>query len=462
MYRSEKPVLDFPESSVAIHVLTEMNPEMTILEHLERVQCPFHSMEMDLLSYNHQQAPSFCSHKFSDQPITATIVFPDQICFHSEGREEFLECPNPRRDVLLHLSYTLFKASQVIVWHFVFTPAKNSSFNEYDIIKLIGLYDGKSEKACLDSKISFVINNGACSSFFGMAENHLSQFGVKIGPENLKGGTVQLICRHEGAIECDDMSVFDLAVRLRSDDSDAVARRLEIFDGWDKQKVLRSFCGILTGIFDFQEIDPEEALDTIEPVFYDSSSYIKINRATIIAKSDSDRALRTCYPLIGGSPYLLIPHAVIIHNDYLMSCCTKRLNDARRMKQNRRSIHKLEDIYKECSDKLYSQMIPNVFNYLTERTIFNEAQKSRGSLELQGTLRQRHGELKNTLEVLWAEDKAQDQLKLSIILMVISILQLQNLFMRLSDIPWINWSAFIASCIGLSLVVYVINVKKQL
>jgi len=152
----ERPALNLKEVAVCLHYVPQWDsppeqaqpyPDCTV----------FRSIELDLMSYGyqiptHRLLGSRCE---IEEPIPVEIRFPDRVEYHTEGRDMLLLPMRRTCRAQAMVSSTLFLVSGIRVWHVVLVPEKDEAFTEYDIIKLIHLYDGRTENTDLAAKVKF-------------------------------------------------------------------------------------------------------------------------------------------------------------------------------------------------------------------------------------------------------------------------------------------------------------------
>lgn len=99
-----------------------------------------------------------------EEPIPVEIRFPERVEYNTEGRDMLLLPMRRTCRASAMVSSTLFLVSGIRVWHVVLMPEKDEAFSEYDIIKLIHLYDGRTENTGLAAKVKFLVHTGAGGS----------------------------------------------------------------------------------------------------------------------------------------------------------------------------------------------------------------------------------------------------------------------------------------------------------
>lgn len=216
-------------------------------------------------------------------------------------------------------------------------------------------------------------------------------------------------------------------------------------------KALLALCGILTGIFDFAEVDEEEVLDTMEPTFASPGSLIRIHRCTMISISQEDRAMAEMKDRVGISPYLLLPHAALLHNETLIENSEKALSDA--------TVGHLPDQEdallwtKRNLDRLY---LPNVFNYGTERTLFTQGAEGRGTNERLAAARARLQELDGHVKLAWESRNSRVQMFIAVLVALLTLTGLHDvIFNTMKEAGLEHYSGWVWSVFGLVALVVV-------
>ncbi|HSP41741.1 MAG TPA: GNAT family N-acetyltransferase [Luteolibacter sp.] len=448
--KREKPTLTLPRASVCLHFVEEIGTVSNLGQSCEPPDCPvISSMELDLLSYRYQTDRPFFTRCESNGRIPLTIVFPAEFTYQSEGRTTTLTCPSPIRRAEACLNSTTFPLSGLRIWHLVLTPSQNEdmpaeerAFNEYDIIKLIHLYDGRSEHTGLLDKIGFEgIGSapGGPPSERGTVDVHellaelkrrgsLSQdngtFPGKGDSLHLTAGTVQIEVGWNISENATLASLFEAVCEARQPDGEAEVAKLKdwLKAGGREAAMLMACCGIVTGIFDFEEIDEEEVLDTLEPTFADAGTLLRIHRCTLVSMTESDRALRECWSRVGISPYLIIPHALLLHNEKVVDLANSATDSGLRSLR----LAEMEGGARRASECLDRLHLPNVFNYVTERTLYERGNAGRGSMEKFTATRLRLQELQAQIELAWQHRRDRGQMFIAIILIPLSLIQLKT------------------------------------
>ncbi|KIO48407.1 N-acetyltransferase [Nitrosospira sp. NpAV] len=421
----EEPALPLKAASVCLHFVErgakcrDSEPDMV-----------FGSMELDLLNYQFQVKPPLISRHLLGEGNLVKIIFPLSFQYTSEGRAEALICDQREKIVDCMLSMTEFKHSKIRIWHLTLS-AQHSPLNEFEIIKLISLYDGRSEdtgpyeepsgkntasaKKKLANEIRFIHGNeelsiiGLISKLAANSPNCASSSSQheKLA---LKSGTIQLLLKNE-----ETKTLLWNAIRARSKiegskngqgagNNPHEATRAVMAESGLSARILRALSGITIGIFDFCETDFEEIVDTFEPSFEDGSVFIKFNRCTLLSIAQDDRAFEACRKTIGISPYLIIPHAVLIHNEELVLMAEETIQSVQEKESSIRRVlklGKLETAYNAAAEYLHSWYLPIIFNYPTETILFKQGKKKRGSTQKHKMVQSQLLELQKQIEETW-------------------------------------------------------------
>jgi hypothetical protein len=398
--RPEDARLHFDKFGVALHFVAIPMRSAEDTE-AEQLRSPFASFEEDLFSYAYaagrgESAPfvSQIVHTPS-APETVWLILPRPIEYESEGRAIRLCSDSPipqdgrRRQLAIRASRTDFQ-SGVSVFHLVFVRATAQgsdpdagTLNEYDLIMLSKLWQG-GEGWNAAEKVRFAWDGTPEASVRELAR---AVFDLPLVPPDepqalrlhppVPVGTIQLITSELSPV---------LAL-LR--DRKPIEPRLEEAKGLG---------GILQGLLDFKEIDPQELTDVFAMPKIDGSSFLGMHKGTLLCVMESDRAHETVASTIGVSPYLLLPQALLLHNEAMLKCA----ETWSQMAPDNDNPSKLEPCINGMLDSL-SSYLPNVFHYPHERWLFLKGETSRGLRTRQKEL----NEKRENLYVRWQQKVAR-------------------------------------------------------
>ncbi len=427
-FEEEKPILELRRCSVCLHLLEAESSSNEASQDGGYEYCPdFGSMELDLLSLAFQESTVCQSVSFGVSHEPVEIVFPDSLTYHTEGRAINLVTLETIQRATVSVSATRFPKSERTIWHIAITPRKGEYFSEFDVIKLIHLYDGRSEQTALKNRILFRKNDREEAQ---PAEKFFADL-TGSGALSVRGGTIQ-ICNEDGVYRGFQYSeMLTLAHSAREDETGKLQKELiELLKSDnDKKAVLLAYCGIVTGIFDFTEIDIEEALDTLEPTFADYSSFVRIHRATLVSISEDDRSLEACWDRLGASPYIVLPHAVLIHNEVMVEEAEWLLEVSLSHRQTRnKGFNRLRDkeINFHLADKKLGQYLPNIFNYVTERELYSKGVEGRGLMDRLKSTQNKLEELRHRNESIWNFRRENGQRFIGMLLALVSMFEIKG------------------------------------
>lgn len=463
--RTEEPALELKQVAVCLH-LVQQDPVPDPGSVAMPAGCNvFGSMERDLLAYCYQIKPPFVSACVSRRRIPLMIRFPPRFEYHSEGRTITLECPYPDRPADVIVSVTRYPHSGISVWHLSFAPPAtgDGAFSEFDIIKLIHLYDGRSEQTSLAKMIRFNTGGGAEVGI----EDLLAALGVKTsGKVQPMAGTIEIIIGSTG--DPPHAPILEAALNARTEDGcQAHASLVEWIDGdspegWRKGRILEAYCGIVTGIFDFDEISVEEVLDTLEPTYSEQRSMIRVHRCTVTNFAQDRRLQDECNDVIGINPYLIIPHALLLHNEALITTADGEIDTAMGTTDNSVDVH---ERHRGTADRaLHRLTLPNVFQYVTERTYFERGWQSRGNVDRRDAVRAKLNELSAHIHALSEYRRDMAQRITQALLAVIAVLQIKEIVFALlkqKGDSLLGWGALIALALAIVTVVLMAGITRR-
>jgi hypothetical protein len=342
------------------------------------------------------------------------------ITYEAEGEPKGLECDGASvvgrtRTFALAAFRTTFERSDIAVLSLVLepqgeTPAGESELNEYDLIKLIKLWEGgeiitfpegEPEPYVpglndLATQISFETETQSRASLKEVAREIFGNWDPLPLPGDgerraYRVGTVEL----ELPDERWRTALFRDLVELK--DTGSAPKRGTL--RWHRAVAVG---GILQGLLDFREIKEEELADVFADADIDADepSLLAVHKGTLVSLAGESRSGEERRPPAGIDPYLAVPNAVLLHNEERLKSARVHdhaLSDAQRERllQQRRpfkaagmSISETENQLGEMSRHI-SHHLPNVFHYTSERKLYKLGTKSRGFDDLETLLRRR-------------------------------------------------------------------------
>jgi GNAT superfamily N-acetyltransferase len=396
--------LEFEDFGIALHFVAKRSEksEPTSTSNPPGEVNPFASFEEDLFSYRYSSG----RHRLEDtvfethpMPLderwqTIDLSIPAEISYESEGEERKLPLPPPhvegerRRRLALKASCTHFPRSDYDVFHLIFVsarregqpPAPEFLIDEYDLVALSKLWQG-TEKSKLEEEIRIRPARGESLT---ISELVLELFGMK--DSHLRLGTIQLIT-HEHTRGASWDEIWEDLEALSGDAHDELRHEPQLV----------GLGGILQGILDFRAIDAWELAEVFAGCKNDSS-LLGIHKGTLLCVMADDRSYSATVKKIGLSPYLLLPQAMLLHNEMLLDVAAKCAQAAR----SERNPRRLESSVNEIGGTL-ENYLPNVFHYPQERWLFRRGERSRDH----HVRRARLDEERANLDTLWKQKVAK-------------------------------------------------------
>lgn len=437
-YVEEQPTQSFGRFAIAFHfAMVEARPIDQAVD-----AEPFATFERDILAYAYRErrgidgrAPLQSRVLLPHVPKTVEIRFPVVTAYRSEGDHYRLWCAGQagrvrRRRLRLLASRTDFRSGDFgpagarrpgreralgegrKVFHLVFFSDRDGGYrrcSEYDLIKLAKLCNDH-EDSDVEAQARFAVlcarhadsddeSPVACQGcreyrdFDSFAAAALSGAG-ELSP--IRTCTIQLFAE---ATSADAWARLNRYLGLLASDRPEAMRQLRplLEDGADPalERQAKAVGGMLSAIFDFGRIDYRELCDVLEPLDWSDHHVICLQKAVLLSLADMDRvfdlAVRRSH--IGMSPYLLIPHAVLLHNEMILDDVERVVQEADRSTDKR--VLGRARVRAEAGLKSY--LTPNVFHYHAERRLFERGCEERGLDRKAATLERRLEQLVGAL-----------------------------------------------------------------
>lgn len=367
------------------------------------------------------------------------IEFASEVQLVSEGRSCALiaedVAPGTRRVCAqVRASWTRFRTG-ITVWHLVLTPRPGSTdaaLSEYDVIKLAkhwaggedlkGPYGGNGAETTL----RFV--NG--EQTWSLRELACAVIGEELRDARPRAGIIQLITGDE---DPDAWREAWQAIRAAREEPP-----IDIsfpFTSDEQRVIVESIAGVIQSLIDFREIDDAELRDVVAGMDVGEDGMQGVHKGTLLYMAASDRTWDVSKMSYGVSPYLLLPHALLLHNEEVLLAAADGVRDERIATKARFSseaelagllerdrlhrlvgmpLHvvrvarraargvreqrkKLREIRWRLRTALQRDYLPNVFHYPNERRIYEMGETSRGL----AALAQELGETLEEFDARW-------------------------------------------------------------
>lgn len=408
-----KPAIKVGECGVACHALQEPQSGWKATDHIrrewERVENEYlhaptsiKSFEQDLLSHAHRNAPPFYSKIDSlriKEASKVTITFPRRLFYEIEGETRTFAVDDSsysinQKSVVFRLSLLRTHFSNgSIAFHAVLNLEPGYYLSEFELAQLAKQWCTETDDierlhSHLKIKIEGIGNFSCLQDAFG--ELFKDQFAQRLPLVSelqldvVWGVTIQII-----ADELADKST----VKSNTPYWPQLKTWLEQLQNKPAEAsldCLKGMGGILQAIVDLRNVDSLELKDMLK-VEIDDDKCIGIHRGLLLSIGSEDRAYRQAKREIGISPYLLIPHAVLLHNEAMLHQAIKEGKKAR--------LFNLGSQWSTVSRFLDRFHLPNIFQYPTERMIFEYGEKTRGLQTLRESVKGIQSDLRSRFEL---------------------------------------------------------------
>lgn len=426
--RMEKPRLHFTNACIALQFVEDSgsadnNPSPEF--------CPqVHSFETDLLSYQSQVSPPFWTWMLDDHPSTVSVEFPETYEYTSEGATRTLASARKSVELNVQVLKTSFRRSGCNGWHIVLSTQASGHLSEYEIIKLASYFGSLQEDTRLKDLMSFLPRGSGKALSAGDLARSLC--GIPQGHDLfLKTGIVDINTAHSRFASDGTRGEFEWPVFYRH----LIAAGSGINDGHDQMLALycgdedfryacNAFCGLSLGIFDFRRMNFNEVTDTLQPRLANPGYFLVLNRGSILcSRHDLDA---TASGRMAMSPYLLIPNMLLAHNEFIASRAESRIDSI--IDECQGSEKSINLVMRSAEFDLNVAYLQNVFHYPSERFIYDFGSAHRGILERMESARKKSGNVDKILEARKSLRDGKRDLALTILLAVISCMELASIF----------------------------------
>jgi hypothetical protein len=378
--------------------------------------------------------------------------------FISEGRKEQFYRDSPKLVKMKgYANYTYFFNSRIRVWHLVLTPDNIDSLNELDVIKIMKLFSGFQEKGGKEESNKKEENHklnrnylnfrwkkdgkneesgfNNIDSFFqyltGIKYEFQKNKGIKDINELLTSGIISIDMNQNSYRNADNIdevkkeisSKFEALYNIIHGGSDDLETNNPYVES-----VFKALCGIALGIFDFGRMGIEEVYDTLAPreKSITPTSFLTINRGVLTSFALGDDVFNSAWKTLGMNPYLMIPSAVLAHNDYVSRDAENMLNKIWNelnlsLKIPLNTLISRRDY---IDDLINDDILANVFQYPTEQELYSYGMVHRGIKERIEELRVKLIQLDKIIELKQSRQSLTNEKWIQSILLVLSLLQI--------------------------------------
>jgi hypothetical protein len=416
-FRTEDPVLQFERYGIAIHFALERvrKPGIALRRRRRKPSLPpasvhLDSWEQDMLAYAYRAPPPPLRTTLLAPPKgqrSVDMILPPALSYRSEGRQVVLSAPpappgspaERRRRLEVRVAQTTFARSGMAVLHVILVPG--TPLDEYDLIKLSKVWEGGEGlprpgepqvwlKFRPGNATGTRRNNDAEGLVFKELAAQMAGGREFRSPQGshatFRVGTIQLL--PDELVSAPSASWW----RELIDDMKSVKESPSKFAsehpaGSPRHRRVLALGGIMQGLLDFPAVDATELSD----VFAEFGEYgelpLGFHKGTLLHVAPSDRPWKATQDYLGVSPYLLVTHGILLHNE-------ERLKHADRLSVAiSRGARRWSRPWATRAGRLRSvradmvtaldEMVPNVMHYGQERWIYDKGRTSRGLQELE-------------------------------------------------------------------------------
>jgi hypothetical protein len=208
-------------------------------------------------------------------------------------------------------------------------------------------------------------------------------------------GTVQLITG-EASRPKDWTALYrTLAARFGREGVDAPAANGDEDDGGALDRQVGAVAGVLQGLLDFRYIGADELSDVFQstPGLVPARPSVRlveglvmgVHKGTLLSVMEDCRVYRRVHAQVGISPYLILPHAVLLCNAHLLRVAEDAARDA--------LAEPAAATEATMREALQGRYLVNVFHYPLERNLFEAGVASRGLGDLKAGLESQLAEI---------------------------------------------------------------------
>lgn len=445
VFETEQPRHEFRKASVTFHFTEEttLSGDDTGRKEPERGDF-FYSFERDILNFQNQKNLPFYS-TFLHQQVSVLEV-PRACRYTSEGQLHILQSERTALAVKTATSATFFPLSQLKVWHLTISPAANAFFTEYDLIKLATLFGSSQEASPVKNQIRIKIANGPEAGF--TPSGFIRHTGQIPDASKLTGSGT-------GIVEIDLAGTSNLPEKFP--ESFLPPQEGSLTD--PLRRFAKVICGIILGIFDFARMDEEEIRDTIQPVMPTTSSFMVLCRGMLFKISNPDEIMEAVREHTSVSPYLVIPSAVLAHNEHLLQKTLREL-DRTLDPASEINLASLENIHSRLKAVINSQYLTDNFQYQSEQTIIRVGNLQRGILNIREKIANRLEELSERIATKREKKSNLSDAFINAFLSLIAMVQLNSFLTGFFQVR-IDLLLFLAELLLACFVFFAVRIKKR-
>jgi len=391
--QQERPQIRMKKAAICMQFASKDEPGQAVASEICN---EFYSYETDLLSAHFQKRRPFQSQFLDDFGVLPiTIHFPTYYSYLSEGTRHQKASMRTQVSAQLHLSRSKSLTGNTSTWSVVVSTAPDDYFSEIECIKLLNFFGSKQEDVNLIDMIEW-----SCSQVskckFNEFISHLLTFNA-----------------HES---------------------------IEILSG-----ILQT---------DTAHIEFEDKTVTLIPRKANENYLLLLNRGILLCACHDDDMFASTLGAIGMSPYLLIPNMVLVNNEYTLNRIDKAIEQLYKGhdQKNKIALSELRKVRAEIDHWLNDNYLPNIFQYPSEKDLYEFGTDHRGILIYKSNLENSIQTLDDLKDELIANRQENSDLMMTILLTLLSGIQFQSMFESFVDgdfmMSWIWTILFSLSLTG--------------
>jgi len=453
--QQERPQIRMKKAAICMQFASKDEPGQAVASEICN---EFYSYETDLLSAHFQKRRPFQSQFLDDFGVLPiTIHFPTYYSYLSEGTRHQKASMRTQVSAQLHLSRSKSLTGNTSTWSVVVSTAPDDYFSEIECIKLLNFFGSKQEDVNLIDMIEW-----SCSQVSKCKFNEfISQLLTFNAHESIEilSGILQTDTAH---IEFEDKTVqfnwseFYLNLKRHNEHHELAEQQYErtYYNDPTFQAVNNIFCGFALGIFDFERMDFDEVTDTLIPRKANENYLLLLNRGILLCACHDDDMFASTLGAIGMSPYLLIPNMVLVNNEYTLNRIDKAIEQLYKGhdQKNKIALSELRKVRAEIDHWLNDNYLPNIFQYPSEKDLYEFGTDHRGILIYKSNLENSIQTLDDLKDDLIANRQENSDLMMTILLTLLSGIQFQSMFESFVDgdfmMSWIWTILFSLSLTG--------------
>ena len=463
--KDENSLINFKNISICFQAIVP-NHKNTKLDS-EYICNFFHSYETDLLSSRFQINRPFITkfnYKLGKFPIK--IHFPEFYTYLSEGNYNSLKSKRLCIDAYLHISETRLKSSEDTIFNIVISDYENDYFTEHEIIKLLNFIGSKQENINLIEQVHFSEKSDPDERKY-LFFDFIKLLEPSIRSElKCNTGIIQFDTSTSRSKLFDSINFDQFYDALANTQSEKVKNFEKLYNNCSCYRNMSNvLCGIALGIFDFNRMGFDEVVDTLIPIKSNNSYLLFLNRGILMNICHDDEMFKSVKRSIGMSPYLIIPNMILANNEFQLEKCNLLLENILCAIRNNKKIQldELRSVRRKADSLLNISTLPNIFQYKTEKLIYNYGISHR-SIETLSIITERN--IKDLEKIIIDQESirsANSDLFMTILLSLVSCFQLQGIFVSFANNDLaMSWFYTLSFSFAVTCLIYFFNkIKSQ-